>query len=100
MINVRRSQDHHEFASCDRVSMKQHPPLLDQVFILRFWREVAGPTERGHWRVMVRNINTCRRDVVDNVQDAFSIISADLNAAVVENESHERSDVEASKSGC
>ncbi|BAL76829.1 hypothetical protein [Bradyrhizobium cosmicum] len=77
--------------------MKQQLPPSDQVFILRFWREFAGPTERGHWRVQVRNINTCRRDVVDNVQGAFSIISADLNAAVTENEGHDGPGIEALK---
>jgi hypothetical protein len=47
--------------------------------------------------VQVRNINTCRRDVVDNVQGAFSIISADLNAAVTENEGHDGLGIEALK---
>jgi hypothetical protein len=77
--------------------MKQQFPPSDQVFILRFWREFAGLTERGHWRVQIRNVNTCRRDVVDNVQGAFSIISADLNAAVIETEGPDGADVEALK---
>ena len=57
-------------------------PLLDQVFILRFWREEADASDQGRWRVLIRNINTRRRDVVDDVQRAFAIVTANLNAAV------------------
>ena len=58
----------------------QRPPP-DQVFILRFWRESADAGEHAHWRVLVRNINTRRRDVVDDVQRAFAIVASNLNAA-------------------
>ena len=61
--------------------MSSQRPLLDQVFILRFWREAADASGEGHWRVLVRNINTRRRDVVDDVQRAFAIVSANLNVA-------------------
>ena len=64
--------------------MGTHRPLLDQVFILRFWREETDASEQGRWRVLVRNINTRRRDVVDDVQRAFAIVAANLNQAVVD----------------
>jgi hypothetical protein len=59
--------------------MSSQRPLLDQVFILRFWRESADVGEDPHWRVLVRNINTRRRDVVDGVQHAFAIVASNLN---------------------
>ena len=71
-------------------------PLLDQVFILRFWRESADASEGARWRVLVRNINTRRRDVVDDVQHAFALVTSNLNAAVGEHEESERLDVEPS----
>lgn len=58
----------------------QRPPL-DPVFILRFWREALDGSGKARWRVQVRNINTGRRDVVDDVQSAFTIVTANLNAA-------------------
>lgn len=61
--------------------MSSQQPLLDQVFILRFWRETADASGDGRWRVLVRNINTRRRDVVDDVQRAFAIVTANLNVA-------------------
>jgi hypothetical protein len=61
--------------------MNSQRPLLDQVFILRFWQESADASEHGRWRVLVRNINTRRRDVVDDMQRAFAIIASNLNAA-------------------
>jgi hypothetical protein len=72
-------------------------PLLDQVFILRFWRETADASEHSRWRVLVRNINTRRRDVVDDVQRAFALVASNLNEAVGENDGADRSDVEPSK---
>ena len=69
-------------------------PLLDQVFILRFWRESADASEDARWRVLVRNINTRSRDVVDDVQRAFALVASNLNAAVGEHEGPERLDVE------
>jgi hypothetical protein len=77
--------------------MNSQRPLLDQVFILRFWRESADAGEHARWRVLVRNINTRRRDVVDDVQHAFAIVASNLNAAAVEHEGPERLDVEPSK---
>jgi len=74
--------------------MNSQRPLLDQVFILRFWRETADVNEQARWRVLVRNINTRRRDVVDDVQRAFAIVASNLNAAVIENDGPERFDVE------
>ena len=77
--------------------MDSQRPLLDQVFILRFWRESADASERGRWRVQVRNINTRRRDVVDDVQRAFAIVASNLNAAAGEHDAQERLDIEPSK---
>ena len=77
--------------------MNSQRPLLDQVFILRFWRESADAGEHARWRVLVRNINTRRRDVVDDVQRAFAIVASNLNAAAVEYDGPERLDVEPSK---
>jgi hypothetical protein len=66
--------------------MNSQRPLPDQVFILRFWRESADAGEDARWRVLVRNINTRRRDVVDDVQRAFAIVASNLNAASGEHE--------------
>ena len=77
--------------------MDPQRPLLDQVFILRFWRESADASEHAHWRVQVRNINTRRRDVVDDVQRAFAIVASNLNAAAGEHDGQERLDIEPSK---
>lgn len=70
--------------------MNSQRPPLDQVFILRFWREAADAGEDGRWRVLVRNINTHRRDVVDDVQRAFAIVASNLNAAAGEHDEPER----------
>jgi hypothetical protein len=64
--------------------MGAHRPALDQVFILRFWREEADASDQGRWRVLVRNINTRRRDVVDDVQRAFAIVAGSLGQAAGE----------------
>jgi hypothetical protein len=77
--------------------MNSQRPLLDQVFILRFWRESADAGEHARWRVLVRNINTRRRDVVDDVQRAFAIVASNLNAAG-EQEGPEHLDVEPAES--
>jgi hypothetical protein len=60
-------------------SQRQRP---DQVFILRFWREDDGVGEPGHWRVLVRNINSRRGEVVDDVQRAFAVVASSLNTAI------------------
>jgi hypothetical protein len=66
--------------------MNSQWPLLDQVFILRFWRESADAGGDARWRVLVRNINTQQRDVVDDVQHAFAIVASNLDAASGVNE--------------
>lgn len=76
--------------------MTERRPLLDQVFILRFWRESADASEDARWRALVRNINTRRRDVVDDVQRAFAIVASNLDAAAGEHEEREPLDVEPS----
>jgi len=77
--------------------MDSQRPSLDQVFILRFWRESADTSERPRWRVQVRNINTRRRDVVDDVQRAFAIVASNLNAAAGEHDGVGPLDIEPSK---
>jgi hypothetical protein len=77
--------------------MDSQRPLLDQVFILRFWRESADTSEQARWRVLVRNINTRRRDVVDDVQGAFAIVASNLNAAAGEHDGLEDLKLEPSK---
>lgn len=79
--------------------MDSQRPSLDQVFILRFWRESADASEHARWRVQVRNINTRQRDVVDDVQHAFAIVASNLNAAAGEHDGLERSDIEPQKPG-
>jgi hypothetical protein len=76
--------------------MTSQRPLLDQVFILRFWRESADAGCDARWRVLVRNINTRRRDVVDDVQHAFAIVASNLNVAEGANEEPARWDVDPS----
>jgi hypothetical protein len=78
--------------------MNAQRPLLDQVFILRFWKEAADVDEHTRWRVLVRNINTRRRDVVDDVQRAFAIVSSNLSSAAGEQEALERLADEPTKS--
>lgn len=73
--------------------MNSQRPLPDQVFILRFWRESADPGGHGHWRVLVRNINTRQRDLVDDVQRAFAIVASNLHAAVDTHEGPDGLDV-------
>ncbi len=70
--------------------MSTQRPLLDQVFILRCWRESADASEDARWRVLVRNINSRRRDMVDDVQDAFAIVTSNLNAAAGEHDGPQR----------
>jgi len=77
--------------------MDSQRPLLDQVFILRFWRESADASEHARWRVKVHNINTRRRDVVDDVQQAFAIVASNLNATDGEHDGQEGLDLEPSK---
>lgn len=76
--------------------MSSQQPLSDQVFILRFWRETAGASGDGRWRVLVRNINTRRRDVVDDVQRAFAIVTANLNGVEGAHEEQAACDVDPS----
>ena len=76
--------------------MSSQQPFSDQVFILRFWREAADASGDGRWRVLVRNINTRRRDVVDDVQRAFAIVTANLSVAAEAHEEQAACDVDPS----
>jgi hypothetical protein len=76
-----RLQDRAVFWPCHLLGVNSQRPLLDQVFILRFWREAADSSEHTRWRVLIRNINKRQHDVVDDVQRAFAVVAADLEAA-------------------
>ena len=52
----------------------------DQVFILRFWREATGDGEELRWRAQVRNVNTRQQHMADDVDSAFGLVQAQLNA--------------------
>jgi hypothetical protein len=56
-------------------------PTADQVFILRFWKEEAENDQRTQWRVQVQNVNTRRRQIVDDIDRAFAIVTERLKAA-------------------
>lgn len=74
----------------DRMSSQR--PLLDHVFILRFWREKADASGPGQWRVLIRNINARSRNVVDGVADAFAVVMANLDAETSDRDALPRSD--------
>ena len=61
--------------------MKAVRTAADQVFILRFWREATGRGEELRWRAQVRNVNTRQRQAADDVESAFALVLAHLNAA-------------------
>jgi hypothetical protein len=61
--------------------MSANWPTTDQVFILRFWKEEGGADRKLKWRVQVQNVNTRRRQVVDDVDRAFALVTARLIAA-------------------
>ena len=61
-------------------SMNTISPASDQVFILRFWREATGCGDELRWRAQVRNVNTRQRQIADDIESAFAIVLAQLNA--------------------
>ena len=61
--------------------MSKSWPAADQVFILRFWKEEEGEDRKTRWRVQVHNVNTRRRQIVDDVGRAFAVVASRLNAA-------------------
>jgi hypothetical protein len=56
-------------------------PTADQVFILRFWKEEVENDQQTQWRVQVQNVNTRRRQIVDDIDSAFAIVTDRLKAA-------------------
>ncbi len=54
----------------------------DEVFILRFWLEEAGMHDRLQWRAQVRNVNTRRQQIADDIDSAFALIADRLRAAL------------------
>ncbi|HEY4920643.1 MAG TPA: hypothetical protein VII40_11120 [Xanthobacteraceae bacterium] len=54
----------------------------DEVFILRFWLEEAGVDDQVRWRAQVKNINTRQRQIADDIDSAFVLISNRLRAAL------------------
>ncbi|HZR85962.1 MAG TPA: hypothetical protein VFB02_04115 [Bradyrhizobium sp.] len=69
------------------------------MFILRFWREEADVADHARWRVLIRNINTRRFDVVDDVQRAFAVITSSLNTTKRDDGPRERLTDEQSECG-
>jgi hypothetical protein len=63
---------------------------LDQVFILRFWRERPSADEEPIWRARVRHVNDRQQQTASNVDAALALVAAKLAAALaVEREPHE-----------
>jgi hypothetical protein len=54
----------------------------DEVFILRFWLEEAGPRDQLQWRAQVRSVNTQERQIADGLDSAFELIAERLRAAL------------------
>ena len=54
----------------------------DEVFILRFWLEEAGVDDQVRWRAQVKHINTRQRQIADDIDSAFVLISNRLRAAL------------------
>jgi hypothetical protein len=55
--------------------------VADQVFIIRFWREDAGPGQEQRWRAQVRNVNTRQQLTADDVETALALVRAKLTEA-------------------
>lgn len=53
---------------------------IDQVFILRFWREIGDHGDEFRWRVKVRNVETRQSQITDDIESAFALVEAQLNA--------------------
>jgi len=52
--------------------------VADQVFIIRFWREDAGPGQERKWRAQVRNVNTRQQLTVNDVEAALAVVRSRL----------------------
>ena len=59
---------------------------LDEVFIIRFWREEAGTRAQSRWRAQVRSVNTKERQIADNIDSVFELIVRRLRAVQSEKE--------------
>ena len=59
--------------------MNARHPTADQVFILRFWRELHNG-EGPRWRAQVRDVNTRQLQMADDVEAAFAIVRSFLGA--------------------
>jgi DNA-binding transcriptional LysR family regulator len=57
--------------------------VADQVFIIRFWREDAGPGQELRWRAQIRNVNTRQQLTVNDVETALALVRAKLAEAVM-----------------
>jgi hypothetical protein len=65
------------------------PTGADQVFVLRFWRETTGSGPDSRWRAQVRTVNTRERRVANDVESAFALVLARLNAVTANPDSRE-----------
>jgi hypothetical protein len=59
------------------------PPNPDEVFILRFWREVGRAPDESHWRAQVTHVNTRKRQMADSIEAALAVIRFRLDALVI-----------------
>ena len=55
--------------------------VADQVFIIRFWREDAGPGQQFRWRAQIRDVTTRQKLTVDDVEKALALVRAKLREA-------------------
>jgi hypothetical protein len=63
------------------MAVNSHHTVADQVFIIRFWREDAGPGQQFRWRAQIRNVTTRQKLMVDDVETALALVRAKLEEA-------------------
>jgi hypothetical protein len=56
---------------------------IDEVFVLRLWREAIGPAAGFQWRAQVTHVNSGDRRTANSVDEALALIRAGLEAAAV-----------------
>ena len=72
---------HASLGHCWACQMNTMRAAVDQVFILRFWREATGPGQEFRWRAQVRNVNSRQRQVADDIEAAFALVLEQLEHA-------------------
>ena len=66
------------------VNLRRKVP--DQVFILRFWPEDQGVGRGFCWRAQIRDVNTRERKMANDIDEAFALLQAWLQAAALMDE--------------